>query len=678
MKFLKYNILFKYMSKKSLKWLNNFDKIKESDWILKLLSYNNNNLSKLKNVDGVSIFISNEMLYKQLTTNIDSILEKEPLELIKELVKLREKLIEQQTYLDEFKIKIQKDTFRKYLKGIVIEDLSFINYGYIGNNENEIINKAISIQHAMNFNNKTNNILINKTDKMGMDKKQQNALSQSLKSATGWHKIDFKKHGIGSMIDILKLTVRLLSIPTSDNETEFKKNIKFLTDCFKLHLPNDEIEEIILSRTFHNTKRTFNVPKWIKKDSSISVETIRIIENGESNSLPIFLNNLLNAFSLTDSSGTSETLVLILFNVLMNMVTILEEIYDDIYDRTTKNSGTKTSANKNSADKNSADKIKTSVINGSIKESIKSFKQLIEFQIKKFFDLKKDIRLMDDQSLIPPLSYSKGRSNIYRIVGGVESIIKKENCTKGLFPIVLKDKGKSINTDETIKRLIKLFMNKTDISMGGFVLHNTILDKICLIMVRYINKIIKTKTTAIKRIDKEFQKMTKSIRLRHVQALSKHISTEFKKLLKVTGSVKQAVYNDVSSNLLMKYTEYKDKELFLMKELIKNNTYIPKIKDVKKLKDFSLIQKNLMIEYFSVKNIAYVYKLLLPNIYNTLLELLSDKGVNNKILPKKFIKDLLDEIKKIDTKFDSNKKKLNTKLINNAQKKINKNNFSNI
>lgn len=667
MKFLKYNILFKYMSKESQRWLSNFDKIKESDWILQLLSYNNNNLSKLKNIDDVSIFISNEMLYKQLTTNIDSILEKEPLELIKELVKLREEIIKQQDYLDEFKIKIKKDTFRKYLKGTVTGDLSFINYGYVGNNDNEIINKAILTECAMNFNSKINNSLINKTDKMGMDEKQKNALSQSLKSATGWHKIDFKKHGIGSMIDILKLTVHLLSIPTSNNEIEFKKNIKFLTDCFKLHLPNDEIEEIILSRTFHNTKRTFNVPKWTKKDTSISVETVKI-ENGESNSLPIFLNKLLSSFSLTDSSGISETLVLILFNVLMNMVNILEEIYDDIYDRTTKNSN----------NKNSANKIKTSVINGSIKESIKSFKQLIEFQIKNFFNLKEDIRLMDDQSLIPSLSYSKGGSNIYRIVGGIESIIKKENCTKELFPIVLKDKGKYINTQETIKSLIKLFMNKTDISMGGFVLHNTILDKNCLIMIRYINKIIKTKTTAIKRIDKEFQKMTKSIRLRYVQALSKYISSEFKKLLKVTGSVKQAVYSEVSSSLLIKYTEYKDKELFLMKELIKNNTYIPKIKDVKKLKDFSLIQKNLMMEYFSVKNIAYVYKLLLPNIYNTLLELLSDKGVNNKILPKKFIKDLLDEIKKIDTKFDTDKKKLNTKLINNAQKKINKNNFSNI
>ena len=59
------------MSKKTHYWIKDFDKMKESDWILKLLSINDvtKDLPKLANNNNVSeVFISNQLLYKNITT----------------------------------------------------------------------------------------------------------------------------------------------------------------------------------------------------------------------------------------------------------------------------------------------------------------------------------------------------------------------------------------------------------------------------------------------------------------------------------------------------------------------------------------------------------------------------------------------------------------------------------
>ena len=77
----------------------------------KLISADEKSLSKLKNIDDVSIFLSDEILFQQITTNIDSIIQKDPMELIKELVQLREKVVDEQSYLTEFKNKITKSIF---------------------------------------------------------------------------------------------------------------------------------------------------------------------------------------------------------------------------------------------------------------------------------------------------------------------------------------------------------------------------------------------------------------------------------------------------------------------------------------------------------------------------------------------------------------------------------------
>ena len=116
-------------------WISDFNKMKESDWILKLISADEKSLSKLKNIEDVSIFLSDEILFKQITTDIDSIIQKDPMELIKELVQLRERIVDEQSYLSEFKNKITKSIFKDYFRGTDVPDLTFDNYGFINWND---------------------------------------------------------------------------------------------------------------------------------------------------------------------------------------------------------------------------------------------------------------------------------------------------------------------------------------------------------------------------------------------------------------------------------------------------------------------------------------------------------------------------------------------------------------
>lgn len=660
------------MRKNTQHWIKDFNKIKETDWILKLISADKDkNLSKLKNIDDVSIFLSDQMLYQQISTNIDSIIEKDPLTLIKELVQFREQIVEEQSYLNEFKIKITSTMFKKYFRGTEFPDeyLTFNNFGYIDwkSNKISIIEESVTSTRVTKFNNNIKNSITNKTNYQGMTEVQKNAFIQSIKSATGWFNIDYKKHAIGSMVDILKLTVDLLcyqGYPT-ENIKEKERSVKFLVDTFQLYLlPDDEIKTWILNYFFQ--KSSFIVPLWNnKKEKSISLEEVQMNQSPDEDSLPTFLNKMLNKFTLSDDSGISETLVLILFNIFDNMLQKLEELYNQIYERSTVNP--------------EIDKIKKTVINGSIKESIKSLREMVNIQIKHFFGLQKDIKPMDDKSLYPSTTYSKGSSNIFRIIGGINSISKKEKCSRDLFPIKLKGEKQNIqiDRDKTVDALINMFMNKTNISIGGIVMHNEIsfINKNCEALQRYFDQIIKSKTLAIKRIDIEFNKMIKSIRLKHVQTLSKHIGSQFEKIISENNLLlKKALFNEVSEGLLLKYNEYKMKELYILKELIENNKYIrtgDTGKSTKTLKELVQIQKKLIIEYFSIQNTSYVYKLLLDNVYKAMQESLSDKGVNiSKVMPIKFINDMMTKIKEIDQKIHNNKQSLNTRNINNLERRV--------
>ena len=75
-------------------WIKDFNKIKESDWILKLLSIDNTdrNFKQLATGNNISeVFLSDELLYRHITTDIDSIIEQDSISLITELIHLKEK-----------------------------------------------------------------------------------------------------------------------------------------------------------------------------------------------------------------------------------------------------------------------------------------------------------------------------------------------------------------------------------------------------------------------------------------------------------------------------------------------------------------------------------------------------------------------------------------------------------
>ena len=285
---------------------------------------------------------------------------------------------------------------------------------------------------------------------------------------------------------------------------------------------------------------------------------------------------------------------------------------------------------------------------------------------------------MNDKALYPSSSYSKGTSNIFRIIEGTNSISKKEKCNAESFPIRIKTEAniKKIDYDKTLDALIEMFMNKTDVSMGGFVLYNesSFIERNCQALHRYLDKIIKSKIQGVKRIDIEFNKMIKSIRLNHVQALSKYIGSRYEKIISESSLLlKKAVFNEISEEFLLKYNEYKTKELLILKELIENNKYLKASdrRNSKTLKELVRIQKKLIIEYFSIQNTSYVFNLLLPNIYKGMQDALSNKGANtSKVMPSKFITELVSKVKAVNQKTETNKRSLNTRNIDNLEKKI--------
>jgi hypothetical protein len=635
-------------------WIKDFNKIKESDWILKLLSVDNTgrNFKQLAQGNNISeVFISDELLYRHITTDINSIIEQDSISLIAELIHLKEKTKDEQVYLEEFKNKIKQSTFKDMFRGVDIPNLIFNNYGFIKNDHPKLESTQVQF-----FNKEIIKNLSNASDFIE-GTKESKALKQSIKSATGWPVIDYKKHAIGSMVNILELTLDLIICQGADDNSK-EKSVEFLVDIFGLY--DDGIKKFI-EDSFYKTSDYVLIPVWKGTAKEISTDTLKMKEDADDESFSNKLNKYLNYTGL-NKSGYSETLVLVLYNLLIHAILKIEGVCNTLQSRVNYN-----------------DNKEHYIMIEAIQESIIALKEMINFQIKAFFGLTGEIKQMIDQKLAPPLDYSEGEVNLmFRIIGGVGSVIKKENCNRSRYPIVLDSTGTKgtvkINRVETLNRLIKMFMNPSTISMGGFVLRRSLMPKNCLILHRYIDKIIKSKINAAKRLDTEFNKMIKSIRLSHIKSLSTHIQAKYKKIMKEHNILlKKAVFNEISDDLLLKYDEYKERELYIVKEIIENNKYIKtgEKRNTKTLKELVLIQKKLIIEYFTVQNKSFVYSLLLENIYKALQDSLSEKNVNvSRELPTSFIKIIISKIKAIDDRITSSKRTLNTRNINNLAQKV--------
>ena len=231
--------------------------------------------------------------------------------------------------------------------------------------------------HVIKFNENIKSSIINKTDNVAMNSEQRKTFIQSIKSSTGWFKIDYKKHAIGTMVDILKLTVSLLTLKgNSDvNDDKKKEAVRFLVDIFQLHTRKDkrsDLERKIVD-IFFKSDSQFIVPIWGKKDDSINIETVKLSaqDTQDDELLANYLNKKLNSYISSENSGLSETLIMVLFNVFNDLIESLSVLYNQLYEMTTLNT--------------KINQIERSVINGSIKESIKSLQEMINLQIKDFF-----------------------------------------------------------------------------------------------------------------------------------------------------------------------------------------------------------------------------------------------------------------------------------------------------
>ena len=135
-----------------------------------------------------------------------------------------------------------------------------------------------------------------------MNAEQKNTFVQSVKSSTGWFKIDYKKHAIGSMVDILKLTASLLTLKANSDvgDANKKKAVKFLVDIFQSHCRKDkrsELERKIVD-IFFKSDSQFIVPIWFAKDESVNIETVKLSskDTQDNELLANYLNKKLNSY----------------------------------------------------------------------------------------------------------------------------------------------------------------------------------------------------------------------------------------------------------------------------------------------------------------------------------------------------------------------------------------------
>ena len=176
----------------------------------------------------------------------------------------------------------------------------------------------------------------------------------------------------------------------------------------------------------------------------------------------------------------------------------------------------------------------------------------------------------------------------------------------------------------------------------------------------------------MKKIDSEFNKMIKGIKLNKVHVLANKLQSQYKKIMSQSDNVvRTLVSKQIIDDIILKYREYRDTELLKMKDyldvVVVLNGFKKKElnKDRKtKLLKLTTINKKLLTEYFVIKNTSYVYKLLSINILKSLISFYSNKKqkLNNSCLTS-----LENGIKVIDSNYEKSKSVLQTKNLNNLE-----------
>ena len=89
---------------------------------------------------------------------------------------------------------------------------------------------------------------------------EKKSIIQSVRSGTGWFYLDYKKHALGSMSDIIELVLNLIQYGNTSNIDKQKESIQFLVDIFQIYFEKDDIEELIVNIFF--SQFTFEIPTW--------------------------------------------------------------------------------------------------------------------------------------------------------------------------------------------------------------------------------------------------------------------------------------------------------------------------------------------------------------------------------------------------------------------------------
>ena len=655
-------------------WLLDMSKIEDNHtWILKLIASSPETLSVLANhnidLNVIDAFVVSDDFYKDVSntrSKILSVLSSDPMTIVASLLKLKEKFNSDTLYLTDFLSKLDMESFRGYLKGSEIENKTFLldNVGFTTNiyTNYETYDKKIDsyIKKVKGLEN-----LPNTTSK---------TLKISSKSSIEWRKVDLLKHALGTPGDMIKLSLSLLEYNKDTSQNKKIKPLSFLVDIFSVYFNNkDKDFSALLEENFYSNT-SIKIPTWKSGDDSITNLVINNLDNNskKETSLSHLLNKYLLEYENYKKSGVTETLVLIVYNMLYSLVYRFKFMYNGF---------------KVLLDKSNKFKIRErKVIESSVKKAIDSFEMLIKKQVRDFFGLdtkyaKYGIEKISDLELYPK-EKKVGTSGMFRVMGGIESIKYKEKCNKNLYPIVLEydadgNFNGKVDNDATMERMVKLLLNTTDEYVGGIVMARNISIRTFDIIKIYLNDVIDAKRKGMIKIDNYFNKMISGIKLQKASGIAKELQSIYTKIISEKDKlIKKVLIQETVSNIGNHYKNLRDLEYEKLKDYIEvyqtvdeyserneNNNKILNTKDGRnKLKRLAHIQKKLLLEYFVAKNTAYVYKLLANSVLESLQITIETKTNKNNILPNSIKNSLNNKIAKINEKANNNINKLNHNL----------------
>ena len=201
------------------------------------------------------------------------------------------------------------------------------------------------------------------------------SLKISSKSAIEWRKIDLLKHALGTPDEIIKLSLSLLEYNKDTSQNKKSKPLSFLVNIFSVYFnnKNKDLSALLEDNFYSNT--SIKIPSWKSGEDTITTIVINNLDDvsKKETSLGNILNKYLLEYENYKKTGVTETLVLIVYNILYSLVYRFKFMYNGI---------------KELLDKSNKIKIRErEVIESSIKKAIDSFEILVKKQVRDFFGL---------------------------------------------------------------------------------------------------------------------------------------------------------------------------------------------------------------------------------------------------------------------------------------------------